>query len=226
MHDLYSFLAPSVCIVLKEHTPAVSPSPCPCLHTHPQGVCECEEGLRHTAVVFAVGLVKSVPCSCPHRKQTNGLVPGCTVLYNTLHILLDSVFVCVKRAVPVSVLSPWRHSCRTFDAIKQEANEALPASCWTRSFAINPLYLMGGLVVLIVYFVLPIYLYTDKLKSACCDADFGTKLHCDAPLSTHSISSSTLQEDAIALDVASDCHGTQHRHLLSSTVQIRGCVAR
>ena len=87
------------------------------------------------------------------------------------------------------------HTCRTLSSLKRDAADSLSPSCWTRNFAVNPLYLLGGLIVIVVYVLLPIYLYTSKLTVACCELDLGTRTQCDAVHSTHS-THSTQQGDA------------------------------
>lgn len=70
------------------------------------------------------------------------------------------------------------HACSTRNELEQDLNRSLRASFWTRSFPINPLYILGGLFVIAVYIILPVYLYTEKLKDVCCDPDKGTSLSC------------------------------------------------
>lgn len=64
--------------------------------------------------------------------------------------------------------------------MEQDLEQSFRQSFWTRSFPINPLYVLGVVVVIAVYVVLPVYLYTERLKSVCCDPDKGTQLACNA----------------------------------------------
>jgi hypothetical protein len=64
--------------------------------------------------------------------------------------------------------------------MQQDMQQSLRQSFWTRNFLINPLYLIGSLVVVAVYIILPIYLYTNRLKDVCCPPDSGTKLECNS----------------------------------------------
>lgn len=91
----------------------------------------------------------------------------CLVRLKPLTLLLISLTVHL-----VAVL------CSTRNAMQQDLNQSLRASFWTRKFPFNPLYLVGGLVVVVVYIILPITLYTSKLKNVCCSADVDTSLAC------------------------------------------------
>lgn len=118
--------------------------------------------------------------------------------------------------------------------MQEDVKQSLPASCWTSNFAFNPLYLLGGLVVIVVYIFLPIYLYTNKLKSVCCKPDIGTDPLCPA---VHS-ANSTPEDNALSMGPASDAwtasdasHSTMFRQLLGSAVlrsgeELGGCVMR
>lgn len=70
--------------------------------------------------------------------------------------------------------------CSTRNEMEEDLNKSLRASFWTRSFVINPLYIIGGLVVVAVYIILPVYLYSSKLRNVCCNPDKGTELSCNA----------------------------------------------
>jgi hypothetical protein len=78
--------------------------------------------------------------------------------------------------------------------MEQDLDQSLKASFWTRSFPINPLYILGVLFVIAVYVVLPVYLYTDKLKNVCCEPDDGTALACSPSEASDSMTDGTLAE--------------------------------
>jgi hypothetical protein len=58
------------------------------------------------------------------------------------------------------------------------STQALRGSFWSRNFIVNPLMVLGGLVVFVVYVVLPIYIYQNRLDGVCCAVDEGTALGC------------------------------------------------
>ena len=64
--------------------------------------------------------------------------------------------------------------------MEQDLAQSFKQSFWTRSFPVNPLYVLGAIVVIAVYIILPIYLYTHRLKGVCCGPDAGTSLACNA----------------------------------------------
>lgn len=94
-------------------------------------------------------------------------------LFYPLGVVLPQPFT--ARALRVAL-----YVCSTRNAMEEDLNQSLRQSFWTRSFPINPLYIIGGLVVIAVYVILPIYLYTARLKDVCCDPDVGTSLACNA----------------------------------------------
>ena len=82
--------------------------------------------------------------------------------------------------------------CSTRITMEADLEKSFKQSFWTRSFPVNPLYVLGVIVVLAVYVMLPIYLYTNRLKGVCCDPDAGTSLACNA---TDTTSGQQTQDD-------------------------------
>lgn len=70
--------------------------------------------------------------------------------------------------------------CSTRQNIQDELERELRASFWTRNFLINPLFVLACIVIVVIYVILPIYLYRERLPGACCQPDLGTSLACDS----------------------------------------------
>lgn len=71
-------------------------------------------------------------------------------------------------------------ACSTRQSIQDELERELRASFWTRNFLINPLLVLACIVIVVIYIILPIYLYRERLSGVCCQPDEGTSLGCDS----------------------------------------------
>lgn len=70
--------------------------------------------------------------------------------------------------------------CSTRQSIQDELERELRASFWTRNFLINPLFVLACIVIVVIYVILPIFLYRERLPGVCCQPDLGTSLGCDS----------------------------------------------
>lgn len=71
--------------------------------------------------------------------------------------------------------------CSTRRNIQDELERELRASFWTRNFVINPLFVLACIVIVVIYVILPIYLYRERLPGVCCQPDEGTSLFDGCP---------------------------------------------